>query len=552
MNSEHERDPFEFFGDIETDVAPVVARAEPPRESPVRLPKPATSAAAIMSGLAAPLWLAGAAGAAFAYFGADIVYADPSLLAAIGAGVVAPALLFWSTSAAAADAANARKLAAELMRMARESRLPFEAGHAEARDLGDTVRTELGALNDAVAAALNRFAALEETARRSASLFGDTVDASQDQVAAMTAALRGEREALLSVNADLRGQTEAVAENIGRQVRLMREASKIVKSEIVAAEAALEAHAQRFSETASAVAEQTESFQDVADHAASVASSLNGTLAEMLDSMSEATRLADAARKSSEQAVMAANHTAGALRETTRTAVEEAQRAAQMMRVETQAIQNSAADTLAQLRDAAYAARAASEESQAAANRHAATAEKRTRREAPATLFAAAEAARTRRGERAPEAPQRRHFMGFGNWGNFSAHTPQDSNPTTANEHTDLMSFAREEPALRIDLRDEALELVLDAGVALDDVLRTSDLERIARCSRDGASARRAAVRDAAPGAVIRIARYVRHNTKAHKVANEFRARPDLAKSEGKQENSSLVRAYLLIDAALA
>ena len=60
------------------------------------------------------------------------------------------------------------------------------------------------------------------------------------------------------------------------------------------------------------------------------------------------------------------------------------------------------------------------------------------------------------------------------------------------------------------ELKQGAIDLVTNAGVDLDDVLQAADLERIARCSREGASARRRAVIDAAPGAVTRIARHVR------------------------------------------
>jgi hypothetical protein len=96
------------------------------------------------------------------------------------------------------------------------------------------------------------------------------------------------------------------------------------------------------------------------------------------------------------------------------------------------------------------------------------------------------------------------------------------------------------------------VDLVYKAGVDLDDVLHAGDLERIARCSREGATARRRAVIDAAPGAVTRISRHVKRNGDAHTLATQFRSRPDLAKSEKKGEGSDLVRAYLLIDAALA
>jgi hypothetical protein len=56
---------------------------------------------------------------------------------------------------------------------------------------------------------------------------------------------------------------------------------------------------------------------------------------------------------------------------------------------------------------------------------------------------------------------------------------------------------------------------------------------------------------DAAPGAVGRIARHVKRNLRAQEAAIEFRARPDLAKTDNKGEAPDLVRAYLLIDAAL-
>ena len=48
-----------------------------------------------------------------------------------------------------------------------------------------------------------------------------------------------------------------------------------------------------------------------------------------------------------------------------------------------------------------------------------------------------------------------------------------------------------------------------------------------------------------------RVARHIRRSAEAQEVANRFRARPDLARSSDKEEGSDLVRAYLLIDAAL-
>ena len=173
----------------------------------------------------------------------------------------------------------------------------------------------------------------------------------------MSYALKVERDAIVELNSDLKGQTEVVANSVGRQVRLMREASKIVKTEVAAAEDALETHLASFSESAAVMGERTAAFHHAADSASAATASLNGAMTEMLDGLAEATRLTETAKKSTAEAVLAANETASAVRETTRSAVYEAKRAAQLIRAETVALQDAAAETMAKLQDAANAAR---------------------------------------------------------------------------------------------------------------------------------------------------------------------------------------------------
>lgn len=623
-----ERDPFEVFGEAETsndDVAEdfadefdrsefereefereqfqreefdTTARQEPAVIEPKRQIKVKTgfSWAGFAGGVMALVWIAGAIGGPLTYFGVEAVMAmDPAMQAGLIALAFGPALLFWVAASAAGEALKARTLATELTRMAREANLPVEAGEAQAQRLTNTVKTEIEHLNEAVSAALDRLAELEAAAQRNASLFGAAVAASRENTQAMADTLAREREALVEVKADIKDQTDVIANSIGRQVRLMREASKLVKTEVTAAEHALETHLSSFAASASVLGERTSQFHAAADQANAAAASLNGSMTEMLGGLAEATRLTETAKKSTAEAVLAANETASAVRETTRSAVTEAKRAAQLIRAEAQAMQDQAADTLARLQQAADAARAASEESQAAADRHAASIEKRlgalastaamkkpvaapapvaqvkpvervlerkvetfayAAQDEATTLHAAANAAVARGGSRArvemAETQPKRVFKGFGSWGNFM---PQrEEAPVAANESAfDLADFGSQ-PKADPDaaLKTGAIDLVTDAGVDLDEVLDAADLERIARCSREGASARRRAVIDAAPGAVTRISRHMKRNDKAHDTAVQFRSRPDLAKSEKKGESSELVRAYLLIDAALA
>lgn len=599
---EDERDVFEHFGETEAHEDEGARQEFTPEETqtiePVREEKRVKTAfswAGFTGGLAALVWIGAAIGGPLSYFGVDAVLAmDPAMQAGFLALAFGPAVLFWLGATAAGEALKARSLAVELTKLAQRN--PIEAGEQDAQRLTLTVKTEIEALNDAVHSALQRLQELETAAQRNAALFDDAINATRQNTATMASTLEIERNALVELNTEMRGQTETMAHSIGRQIRLMREASKLVKTEIGAAEDALELHLSAFAQSATVMGERTAQFHQAADGAAIATASLNNTMTGMLDGLAQATRLTDAARQSTEQAVMAANETASAVRETTRSAVYEAKRAAQLIRAENQAMQDAAAETLSRLQEAANAAREASEESQAAADRHTAKIEQRlsalastagAKKAAPApqpqqqrvvertvervverqpveeTMLHAAAAAAVRTTTRPvvrqeePRQQQQRKFSGFGGWGNFMPQAPRaEEIPAPANEPEaadafDLVDFGGKVDA-DSDLKNDAIDLVTDAGVDLGEVLQPPALEVIAQSSRQGASARRRAVLDAAPGAVGRIARHVRRNNTARTIASEFRARPDLAKSEKKGEGSELVRAYLLIDAALA
>lgn len=610
-----ERDPFELFGDApeaaDDAIDELNLEADQQADEPMVIEPEAPSAAnggfswaGFIGGLAALLWAAGAVGAPLAYYGLDgVTRLDPAMQAGLVALAIVPALLFWVASSAAGEALKARRIASHIANQG--ASFPIDAGQANVKRLTSSVKSEIDALNDAVAGAMSRLAELETAAQRNTKLFDNAVAASRENTCAMTDALAREHAALVELNDDMKGQTETLAHSVGRQVRLMREASKLVSTEISAAEDALEGQMGAFHASAAVLGERTAQIQIAADSAAAATASLNGSMTGVLEGLVEATRLTETAKKSTEQAVLAANETASAVRETTRAAVFEAKRAAQLIRAEAAQMQDAAAETLTKLQHAAQAARDASEESQAAADRHAASLEKRLTalaatagaKKAPLapkreehvavveqrtvaveaelrTLHAAASAAVARpraqarpqmrsepRFEPRMEAPQeqpKRLFKGFGGWSNFMP-PREDKMPEAANEQFDdgalfdLVDFGeRKSQSPDQMLQTDAVELVTEAGVDIEEVLSPADLDAIARASRQGAGARREAVLLAAPVAVNRIGRHVRRHTGANAVAQAFRARPDLAKSEKKAQGSELVRAYLLIDAALA
>src|SRR4029079_8595694 len=84
------------------------------------------------------------------------------------------------------EAMKARRLAAELTRIAQEGLTPFQADEAHVQRLTETVKVEIETLNDAVATALDRLAQLESAAQRNASLFNDAVSASRQTTEEMS------------------------------------------------------------------------------------------------------------------------------------------------------------------------------------------------------------------------------------------------------------------------------------------------------------------------------------------------------------------------------
>jgi len=149
-NEDEERDPFEVFGETETqNETPVQDFAAPAAEEPAVIEaeqpvkvKTGFSWAGFMGGLAALTWIGGAIALPFSYFGLDAVMAmDPAMQAALVALAFGPALLFWVAASAAGEALKARKLATELTRMAQQARSPIETAEQDAQRLTTTVKT---------------------------------------------------------------------------------------------------------------------------------------------------------------------------------------------------------------------------------------------------------------------------------------------------------------------------------------------------------------------------------------------------------------------------
>ncbi|MDX2234963.1 MAG: hypothetical protein NW200_10760 [Hyphomonadaceae bacterium] len=526
-------------------------------------PKGPPAAGAGFWGVTAALaWIAAAIGAPTAFMGADALGTQhPAVLAGILAVAIAPALMIVFAAAAAREAHRVRRETAELARLATEALAPAGAVEDRARSLGQTVRAEIGALQSVVDVALDRFAELEAAAARNAIVFDQAVASAKDGAGALSATLQSERLAFEDLTTELRQQSDVLGENVGRQIRLMREASRLVRQEYVAADETFQAHLTSFAASAALMAERTEAMDGAATATQMAAQRLDGTIVTALEALSQATTLTDTARQSAENATLAANATASAVRETTQRAVADARRVAHMIRTETQAMEDNAVATLAKLKDAADEARRASEEAQAAADRHAASIQRRLSAMAGTAHVAQKPAV----AEPAPvvvnenqHVAEKMYAMGgarpvFTSTPMETMSAPRFANtdytadwavPSSANDSMpgDRFNLVEKSPA------EKAIELLMRVGVRAGDVFATADLDFIASRARQGGAARRQAVTAAAPEVVARLQRLFEGDAQARADAVAFRAKPDLATQPG---GKTVLIAYLLVDAAL-
>ena len=546
------------------------AYARDPEPEPVEEPKPEFSWIGFGGGVAALAWVVGALMAPIGYLGfAGVAALHPALHIALATLVFGPAVLIWLGASAAAEASRTRKIAARLDAKAHS---PAQAALALADEIPELkasvlLRDEIHALNEAVETAVTRLGAIETAAARNIAAFENAISAGGDGAGALAALLDRERASMAGLNAELKSETEAMARQVSRQIRLIQEAAKIFKTEVAAAETTMSAQAETFGDIADLMGERTQAFVGAAEAAGAASSKLDDSLTAALDALAQASSLNDAARQNAELAADAAQAAAGAVRDATSQAVEDARRAAETVREEAAAAEDVAESAIHRLREMADAARAASVDAQAAADRHAGVIERRLSVMAD-TAKAAQAAAPARTQAFAGHDTVRR--AAAGGTSGVSVFPATAATRTSADwrarmtDDTDLFSLdpanerggdpfglsgAQDPDAALIG---QVMAVCEEAGVRPGEWLTSADLEKIAQRARYGAASRRRAVTDAAAGGVQRLARHLRRSAQARDVAQAFRARPDLAKVSRRGDNADVVCAYLLIETALA
>lgn len=459
-------------------------------------------------------WTGAAVGLPIATFGVDGLLAQsPLLIGGLAALAVLPPTVMLAASAVTRETQRARLEQQRMIRNTRKLLLSDEVGD-RAMGIGRSIRAEIDGISQALNAALNRMSDLEAAAARNAQAFSTAVSDARTGASALSEALNGERAAFAQLNADLHHQTEHLGASVARQIRMMREASMLVRQETASADQRLTSSIEALAVGAHAIGERTRELHDVVDAAATGARRFDQTLGKTLEVMGETTKLNDAARQAAESSAIAAQQAAQAVRDASVRATADARRATELIRAEAKVMQDQAQTALDQLRAAAEEARQAADTADAAASRFSTTKQKIVSEPAPPQQTYARAPSRT---------------MSFGGASAAIAEPANDYDPMD-------------------DLRRRALSIVTDSGVSLDDAFTTADLDYIAGRSKEGAPARRRAVSLAAMDSVQRISHRLASDPRAKGDAMSFRAHPELATGES---GRGALKAYLLLDAAL-
>lgn len=379
----------------------------------------------------AGVWVLLATGAPIAYWGLDAIAAQPpAFFAALIALAIIPAFSVAMASAAAREVAATRALVAE-----------FTA---------------------ATTASLIDPAAERDAWRR-------TLAHAEDSALAIVDLISRERQAASETVETLKSSLESSIQTAARQVRAVREASRLVGEDGLAMEAKFAQTVAAMHDLSQRLHADLQAAEAIGAKAGDVARRVDAESQAAVERLAKATEEAEAVRERLDQSVEKANEVS---REVT-TSVSDAPTAAALVRP----------------------ARAA------------------TPRPAPA-------------------APREKpHALPYGDIA----------------EDLGLDWLVKARPAA-IDMLDT---MGIDPVAEIDD----RDLTAISRRARLGASARRRAVCDCAPGAVARITYVIDRDAQVKRAAAAFHRDPGFdaaAPIESWEAGSDVVRAYLLLDAALA
>ncbi|MEM6555059.1 MAG: hypothetical protein AAF642_04245 [Pseudomonadota bacterium] len=310
-------------------------------------------------GLAFLWWVAAFVGSA-AMIGAEALgQMQPALIVAGLIAIILPGLMLVLAGMMAREQARATAANAVVLEAAARLLLPSETMASEARAFADEMSNASAEVDRSMGHALSAMKAMAGEIGDERQRLESVTYASADNARDLATRLGNERSGLEQLAKDLREQTDMLNEAIPEQANLMVESAKVAATEVAAAEDALQARLTTLDQTGRSLAQKISAMDTLAAEAGQRNETLLFAIARMEEKLEQSRKTVETAARAGELAAAAAGTTGDRLMESVKIALDGARDASSQIQNQTFEASESAARSLAELKEAGQQAAAA-------------------------------------------------------------------------------------------------------------------------------------------------------------------------------------------------
>lgn len=302
---------------------------------------------------------------------------SPLMLAGGAAAVFAPGLAMILAGIMARESIRSSQANAVVLTSARLLLEPAEVSREEVSTLAQAISQETVALNRALSDTRSRFDALKHDIEQSVGGALKAAEIVRADSEVLVNRMGSEREGLVQLAENLRGQADQLAKAIPRHAQIMAEATRAAQDQVRQADSTLDQRLRDMAETSSHLAQRIAQLDTMGAESRKRAQNLASVLMRLDEQLVQSTRMVEAATKAGELASAATRSTAESLRDTVSDALAAAMKATETINTSSAQAADNARQSLTLLKEAGTQAEATTRAAAHAARTHADETERR-------------------------------------------------------------------------------------------------------------------------------------------------------------------------------
>lgn len=306
------------------------------------------------------LWWGAAAFGLVSFIGWDVITgAEPMLIAAGTLALLIPGLMLIFAGFLAREQARSGAANAIVLEAAATLLTPAEQMGNEAQVFAQQMASASAEVDRSMGHALSAMQAMATEIGDERQRLESVTYATADNASELATRLGTERTALEQLTKDLREQTKVLGDAIPRQAAMIVDSAKAAASEVESAESALETRLNTLEDTGRSLAQKIAAMDTLAAEAGKRNETLLFAIARMEEKLEQSRKTVETASRAGELAAAAAGTTGDRLMDAVRSALDGAREASNEIQTRTLEASESAAKSLAELKDAGQQAASA-------------------------------------------------------------------------------------------------------------------------------------------------------------------------------------------------